>query len=116
LVFNPRRKTNMDPDQAQHLGSAIAGLMGVFLVIGLIFVIFFIFLFWRILKKAGLEGALSLLILIPGIGYIIVLCILAFAEWKVVPAPSYPGLQPYPPPPPPPPPPPSYPPPPPTQL
>jgi uncharacterized membrane protein YhaH (DUF805 family) len=103
----------MDPDQAQHLGGAIAGFMGVILVLGLLFVVFFIFLFWRILKKAGMEGALSLLILIPGIGQIIVLCILAFSEWKVVPAPTYPGLQPYPPTPPPPP---SYPPPPPTQL
>ena len=63
---------------------------------------FAIFVFWRILTKAGLSGPLSLLILVPAIGWIIVVCILAFSEWRVVPAPQpYPGIQPYPPPPPP---------------
>ncbi len=102
----------MDPDQ-QHAANMMAGMgAGIFLFIGIIFLAFlafFIFLYWRIFTKAGLSGPLSLLILIPGIGPLIPLCILAFSEWKVVPAPQlYPGLQPYPPPPPP-----SYPPPPP---
>ena len=102
----------MDPDQ-QHATNMMTG-MGVGIIffivlIGLAFLAFFIFLYWRIFTKAGLSGPLSLLILIPGIGPVIPLCILAFSEWKVVPAPQlYPGLQPYPPPPPP-----SYPPPPP---
>jgi uncharacterized membrane protein YhaH (DUF805 family) len=103
----------MDPDQ-QHAANMMAGMgAGILLFIAIIFLAFlafFIFLYWRIFTKAGLSGPLSLLILIPGIGPLIPLCILAFSEWKVVPAPQlYPGLQPYPPPPPP-----SYPPAPPT--
>jgi hypothetical protein len=90
----------MDPDQAQHLGAAMAGFMGVFLLFGLAIVAFGIFLFWRIFAKAGLAGPLSLLVLVPGVGWIIVLCILAFSDWKVTPiaaAPYYPPV--YPPPP-----------------
>jgi uncharacterized membrane protein YhaH (DUF805 family) len=100
----------MDPNQPQHLGAAMAGMMGFFLLFGLAIVAFFIFIYWRIFTKAGLSGPLALLVLIPGIGPILVPCILAFSDWKVVPvAEAYPGLQPYPPPPPP-----SYPPAPPT--
>jgi len=94
----------------------IAGMMGMFLLVGLVFTAFFIFLFWRILTKAGLSGPLALLILIPGIGYIIVLCILAFSDWQVVPAPPQYGYAPPPSSYPPPPPPPAYPPAPPPQL
>jgi hypothetical protein len=48
---------------------------------GLFVFIFFIFLFWRICEKAGYSGAMSLLALIPGVGIIILLCILAFSQW-----------------------------------
>jgi hypothetical protein len=99
----------MDPDQTQHIANAVAGMMGFFLLIGLLFTAAMVFLYWRALAKAGLAGPLSLLVLVPGIGFFIPLCILAFSEWKVVPAPQlYPGLLPYPPPPPNYPPPPSY--------
>jgi uncharacterized membrane protein YhaH (DUF805 family) len=98
----------MDQDQAQHMFAAMAGMMGLFAIFGLAVVAFTIFLFWRILAKAGLPGPLAFLILFPAIGPLIVICILAFSEWKVVPAP-----QAYPPPYYPPPPPPQYPPPPP---
>ena len=109
----------MDPQQQQQFAGMIAGFMGVFFVVGIIIAAFFIFLLWRIFAKAGMSGALSLIAIIPVIGPVTVLCILAFGEWRVVPAPYPQGLQPYPPPPPsypPPPPPTSYnPPPPPTQ-
>jgi uncharacterized membrane protein YhaH (DUF805 family) len=80
-----------------------AGMMGFFLLFGLAIAAFGIFLFWRILTKAGLAGPLALLILIPGFGWIIVVCILAFSEWKVAPVqttPYYPPVYPPPPPPP----------------
>jgi hypothetical protein len=102
----------MDPQQSQHFAAAMAGMFGIIMIVILAFLAFSIFLFWRILTKAGLSGPLSLLA-IPVIpfGPVIVLCILAFSDWKVAPAPQlYPGLQPYPPPPPP-----SYPPAPPTR-
>jgi heme/copper-type cytochrome/quinol oxidase subunit 2 len=90
----------MDPQQQQQFAGAMAGFMGVFFLIGIVFAAFFIFLLWRIFTKAGLAGPLSLIAIFPGIGPIIVLCILAFSDWKVVPAPTqYSGLQPYPPPP-----------------
>jgi uncharacterized membrane protein YhaH (DUF805 family) len=93
----------MDPDQ-QHAANMLAGMgFGIFLfiaLVGLAFLAFWVFLYWRIFTKAGLSGALALIILFPFFGYIIVLCILAFSEWKVVPAPLAYGLQPYPPPPP----------------
>lgn len=92
----------MDQNQINQLGGAIAGMMGIIMLFGLAFTIFIIFVFWRILNKAGLAGPLALLTIIPVVGPIIVPCILAFSEWRVVPAPNpYAGLQPYPPPPPP---------------
>ena len=90
----------MDPDQINHMSGAIAGMMGFFMLFGVAIAAFAIFLFWRILTKAGLSGPLALLILVPAVGWIIVVCILAFSDWRVVPAPNYGnGLQPYPPPP-----------------
>lgn len=44
--------------------------------------------FWVIFKKAGLGGPLSLLMLIPLVG-IVMLYVLAFSRWKVVPVPEY---------------------------
>jgi len=90
----------MDPQQQQQIAGMVAGFMGVFLIFGLAVVAFGIFLFWRIFTKAGLSGPLALLVLVPGVGWIIVLCILAFSEWKVTPVPAaqyYPPV--YPPPP-----------------
>jgi len=42
---------------------------------------------WFILKKAGFSPWLSLLCIMPSLGALVLLYILAFAEWKVVPAP-----------------------------
>lgn len=38
--------------------------------------------FWRIFRKAGFNGALSLLIFIPGVNLLLLL-FLAFTEWPV---------------------------------
>jgi hypothetical protein len=65
----------MDTQQAQNYGALMAGMGG-------------IFLFWRIFAKAGMSGALAFLLLVPGVGGLIVLCILAFGQWKVVPSSS----------------------------
>ena len=85
----------MDPNQQQHLAGMMAGFGAMIFLFGLIFTALLVFLFWRIFAKAGLAGPLSLLVLIPGVGWIIVLCILAFAGWNVVPAaPQYGTLPP----------------------
>ena len=44
--------------------------------------------FWFICKKAGFSPWLSLLDIIP-LGNLVLLYVLAFAEWKVVPAPQH---------------------------
>jgi len=56
--------------------------------------------FWFICKKAGFTPWLTLLNVLP-LGGIILWYVLAFAEWKVVPAPQHGWQQPppYPPPP-----------------
>jgi hypothetical protein len=56
---------------------------------------------WFILKKAGFSPWLSMLCLIPSLGTLVLLYVLAFAEWKVVPVPQAAFPPPYPPPPPP---------------
>ena len=38
---------------------------------------------WFILKKAGFSPWLSLLCIIPSLGTLVLLYVLAFAEWKV---------------------------------
>ena len=67
-------------NDAALAGLAAAGCM-VWLVVILAMIIFPIFCFWRIFTRAGFNGAMALLCLIPGIGMIIVLCILAFGTW-----------------------------------
>jgi hypothetical protein len=54
--------------------------------------------FWFICKKAGFSPWLSLLNLIP-VGGLILLYVLAFADWNVVPAPQAALQPPYQPPP-----------------
>jgi hypothetical protein len=56
--------------------------------------------FWFICKKAGFSPFLSFLNLVPfGFGTLILVYILAFAEWKVIPAPVQTWIPPVPPPP-----------------
>jgi hypothetical protein len=40
---------------------------------------------WFILKKAGFSPWLSLLCIVPSLGTLVLLYVLAFSEWKVVP-------------------------------
>lgn len=44
---------------------------------------FMIWVYWRIFAKAGYNGALSLLNLVPGIGQLICLIVLAFGRWPI---------------------------------
>lgn len=77
--------SSIDPDAA---AAAAAGFLAIGCIIWVIlviaFVIFPIFAFWKIFSKAGFNGALSLLSLIPGIGLLIVICILAFGDWPAL--------------------------------
>ena len=85
LALTLVQDTSTQQQQAQQLAGAVAGMMGVFFLIWLVIMAFVVFCFWRIFSRAGMAGALSLLIIIPGIGPLIVICLLAFGDWKVVP-------------------------------
>lgn len=84
----------MDQYQQQHIAGLMAGMGAFFFLIGLLVMAFLIFCYWRIFTKAGLAGPLALLMLIPFVGWLVVLCILAFAQWNVVPAPPQYGTLP----------------------
>lgn len=48
---------------------------------GLILLVLLIVPLWRICGRAGFSPALSLLVIIPVLGLVIVAAVLAFAEW-----------------------------------
>jgi hypothetical protein len=70
-------------DNAASAG-IIAAFVGVYLVVIMIVVIIMIIPFWFICKKAGFSPWLALLNLVP-MGSLILLYVLAFAEWKTIP-------------------------------
>jgi Zn-dependent protease with chaperone function len=71
-----------DPAQLQHMAMAMVPM---FMLFGLISIVIVIIPFWVIFKKAGMSPFLSLLMLIPIAG-VVMLYVLAFSQWKVVPA------------------------------
>jgi hypothetical protein len=82
----------VDQTQIQHMVVAMMAIMPIFILIILALVIL---PFWFICKKAGFSPWLSLLNIVP-LGGIVLVYVLAFAQWKVVPAPQ-PSWQPQPP-------------------
>jgi hypothetical protein len=90
----------MDPAQTQaQVQHVILAMMPIFALLAICIMAIVIIPLWRICTKAGLAGALSLLVILWPIGLFILLYIIAFSNWKVVPAPpQYGGLPPaYPP-------------------
>ena len=79
----------MDPNN-MGIDPHLAYLMPLFFGFGLVFLAIVIIPLWQICKKAGFSPWLCLLILIP-FGGLILLYVLAFAQWKVVPLPQYAG-------------------------
>ncbi len=67
--------------------AAAAGFLATFFVVYALVIIglilFLIWIYWRIFEKAGFSGALALLTLIPGIGHLICMLILAFSRWPI---------------------------------
>ena len=88
-----------DPEQVMRMMAAIIPIFLIFMLVGMAIVIVPC---WFICKKAGFSPWLSLLNMVP-LGNLILLYILAFADWRVVPAPvpgwapSYPAQPPFPP-------------------
>ncbi len=70
-------------DNSSTTASVLATL---FLVYGIVFiaiVAFTLWIYWRIFVKAGYNGALSLLNLVPGFGQLICMIVLAFGRWPI---------------------------------
>jgi hypothetical protein len=70
-----------DPAQIQHMVMAMMAIVPFIILLGMVIVVVPT---WFICKKAGFSPWLSLLTLIP-LGGLILLYVLAFAEWKTVP-------------------------------
>ena len=87
---------NPDPAQLHAMMAAMIPFILFCVVIGWAIVLV---PFWQIFKKAGMTPALSLLMILPLVN-LVMLYVLAFSRWNVVPAgpeyPPYPGA--YPPP------------------
>lgn len=92
------QQNQIDPAQVQKIAFAVMALFPIFILIGLAITIV---PFWFICKKAGFSPWLSLLNIVP-LGAVILWYVLAFSDWKVVPAPqmSWAPPAPYPPQPP----------------
>ena len=76
----------MDPAQAQaQMHHMMLTLMPLMFLGGLLFLALLIVPLWRIATKAGLSGPISLLAIIPWLGTLLALYIIAFSEWRVTP-------------------------------
>jgi NADH:ubiquinone oxidoreductase subunit 3 (subunit A) len=64
------------------ISNLVAGYLIFGLIIMVVSVIFTAIVYWKIFAKAGYSGALGLLMFIP-IANIVMLCVLAFAEWPI---------------------------------
>jgi hypothetical protein len=69
-------------DSAAAAGLIAGGMIVYFLIIAVMIAVF-IWVYWRIFTKAGYSGALALLNLVPGVGPLICVLILAFGRWPI---------------------------------
>jgi hypothetical protein len=76
-----------DPNAAMAM---MGGMMGAFMIVGLIVLVLWIVFWWKIFARAGYSGALSLIFLaciIPVVGMIVPIILIgwfAFAEWPAL--------------------------------
>ena len=84
--------TSDDTQVSSAMLAAMGAMMGTILIVTVVVTVFFCWLFWRIFTRAGYSGAMGLLCLIPSVGPLICLLILAFGEWPIYRAqPQYTG-------------------------
>ena len=81
---------NADPAQVAHMMAIMGPLIVGF---GLLFAVLLVIPYWQIFKKAGFPAPLALLMFLPLVNFII-LYVVAFSRWKVVPAPDYAAVPP----------------------
>jgi len=71
----------MSEEEILGLFSIFSGVIGCGLA--LLVIVLAVLIWWKIFAKAGYGGALGLLMLVPGVN-LVMICILAFAEWPVL--------------------------------
>ncbi|HEV3141472.1 MAG TPA: hypothetical protein VGY57_13190 [Vicinamibacterales bacterium] len=76
-------QTSTTTDNSAGAMAAMAAASGAILIAALVAVVIGIIIYFVILKRAGFNPWLSLLVLIPGLGQLIILIILVFTEWPV---------------------------------
>lgn len=84
-----------DPEQIQKMVMAMMAILPLIILVCLAIIII---PFWFICKKAGFSPWLSLLNIVP-FGNLILVYVLAFAQWRVMPVPQMVYPPPYPQPP-----------------
>ncbi len=85
---------NLNPDAARKVAAIILTMIPIIIVI---VIAILMIPCWFICKKAGFSPWLSLLCIVPSFGLLVLLYILAFAQWNVAPAPPQMGYMPPPP-------------------
>jgi uncharacterized membrane protein YhaH (DUF805 family) len=70
-------------DHNAAAAGVVATLLLVYGVVLLAIVAFTVWVYWRIFTKAGYNGAMALLNLIPGVGQLICIIVLAFGRWPI---------------------------------
>jgi hypothetical protein len=78
------QQTQPDPEAIKGILAAMLVIIPIIIVVAIAIVMVPC---WFILKKAGFSPWLSLLCIVPSLGTLVLLYVLAFSEWKVVPAP-----------------------------
>ncbi|HTW61789.1 MAG TPA: hypothetical protein VMD55_08255 [Terracidiphilus sp.] len=81
LLQNPDQ---LDPEMIRRIVGACLVIIPIIIVVSIAVVMIPC---WFVLKKAGFTPWLSLLCIMPTLGTLILLYVLAFAQWKVAPAP-----------------------------
>lgn len=92
-------QAQVDPEMARRVAMIVLTMIPIIILVAIALVMVPC---WLILKKAGFTPWLALLCILPSLGTLVLLYVLAFAEWKVVPAQQvyWPPQPPYPPQPP----------------
>ncbi len=81
-LFFQDASSGPDPAAIQHIVMAMMAILPIIILVAIAIVIV---PFWFICKKAGFSPWLSLLNVVP-FGNLILIYVLAFAQWKVIPA------------------------------
>jgi uncharacterized membrane protein YhaH (DUF805 family) len=77
-----------NPPDTEMIRRIFMTIVPIMLVLYIVVVAILMIPCWMILKKAGFSPWLALLCIIPSLGTLVLLYVLAFAQWKVVPAPQ----------------------------